>query len=589
MRVVSPRSSRTALGSSRSNRVGLVDAKGRKAMDENDESVTVVVIESSGCLMAKDLDVDTATTLIALISEDPADWDEAMSVWPRYRTPAVCEFVSSLPIEQTKRGDMKAKLLSADSWVAIDFLGKRVLTGGHFMPIGRDAAFAMVVDESGKQHCPLSVHLPPWWELHEGARPGAIHESRQSTIKKPHVERDVLYGDAFLANIAARVLDVVASDAWRESEAGDDKQARYSFTLRIHRDWLMTPREDLGGRMPRELLHSAIEWSDRVTWGQRLRFEDGGPMVALPDDWTGYATAPMGSQEMCVYFDLCRELIDASWLWCESDDGKSARHNNEVALKQLTQFLREVKDDWLSGSFEGGSPPGFIIQCDRRRVPRGEGVAIDGIDEVQSEQHVADCDCPICEMMADGMFGIGFTGIDGHHLELDEEFAFSMIETRQAWEEKRREDAEFHAEMDRKWAEREAAGETDDPLASAWSGINDDLPFPGDPSGQLKMAFMVAEIVAELETSNASRDEIKALHERFANYRRCDVEQRPQRASELKANLQSLADHYPGLVSKSADLQSRIDEAGRSPGAERQRSRLPLLNRAQRIHGPKRI
>lgn len=59
-------------------------------------------------------------------------------------------------------------------------------------------------------------------------------------------------------------------------------------------------------------------------------------------------------------------------------------------------------------------------------------MAIQGIHGVESEQYVADCDCPICEMMADGMFGIRFTSIDGHHLELDDEFAFSMHENREA-------------------------------------------------------------------------------------------------------------------------------------------------------------
>ncbi len=37
--------------------------------------------------------------------------------------------------------------------------------------------------------------------------------------------------------------------------------------------------------------------------------------------------------------------------------------------------------------------------------------------------------------MYDGMFGVGFTSIDGHHLELDDEFAFSKCETREEWEE----------------------------------------------------------------------------------------------------------------------------------------------------------
>jgi hypothetical protein len=277
----------------------------------------------------------------------------------------------------------------------------------------------------------------------------------------------------------------------------------------------------------------------------------------------------MGRQEMCIYFDLCRELIAAGWDWCESNEGQSARQTSELALNELIQFLGRTKDDWLSSSFEGGSPPSFIIECDRRRVPRGAGVAINGIDEVQTEQHVADCDCPICEMTADGMFGIAFTGIDGHHLELDDEFAFSMKETREEWEEQQREYADYSAEMDLKRAEREAAGETDDHFASAWSGINDDDPIPGDSpfsgkqGGQLKMAFMVAEIVSELESCGASRDEIKALNSCFANYRRCSDVERPQRAMEFKANLQSLDDRYPQLVSKSADLQSRIDEAGR--------------------------
>ena len=63
---------------------------------------------------------------------------------------------------------------------------------------------------------------------------------------------------------------------------------------------------------------------------------------------------------------------------------------------------------------------------------RGAGVEIVGMDEQQSEQHAIDCDCPICNMMADGMFGVGFNSIDGHHLELDDEFAFSMHETREA-------------------------------------------------------------------------------------------------------------------------------------------------------------
>lgn len=60
-------------------------------MDENEEPMTLVVVEPSRILMATRLDLDAVTTMIALISDDPASWDEALSAWPRYRTPAANE------------------------------------------------------------------------------------------------------------------------------------------------------------------------------------------------------------------------------------------------------------------------------------------------------------------------------------------------------------------------------------------------------------------------------------------------------------------------------------------------------------------
>jgi len=401
----------------------------------------LVVLESSNCWMAE-LDCDTALTVIGLVSEDPSNWAEAMSVWPRYRTPAVCEFASNLLFAETERETALKALLDAEAWVVIDFESKRVLSGGAFQELGPDAALAMVIDDRGKQHSPLSIHLPPWWELHEGVLVDSVNQPRQSSIHKPHVNRDVLYGDVFLADIAARILQTIESDGWPNGKAGWDEQEVYSFTVAVHRDWLMTPREDLGGRTPRDLLHGAIEWSDRVTQGQQFRFADDAPLVAAPDDWEGFATAPVGSQEMCMYFDLCREVISAGWKWVESEDGKLARHTHEAALSRLPQFLRNVKEAWLSSPFEGGASPSYIIECDRRRVPYAAGVAIEGIEAVVPEQHNTNCECPICEMMADGMFGVMFNSIDGHHLELDNEFAFSMHATREAWEEEQREFAE---------------------------------------------------------------------------------------------------------------------------------------------------
>jgi hypothetical protein len=533
------------------------------AMPQESEVPTLVVLESSNSLKVGELENDTAITLMALVSDDPSSWEEAMSVWPRYRTSAVCEFASILPLEEMDRESAMHALFDAEAWIAINFDTKQIFTGGQLQEMGRDAVFAMVVDEDGEQHSPLSIHLPPWWELHEGATASDVNQPRQSPIRKPIVNRDILYGNPFLAEIATLILKIVQRDDWLLSEDGNEEHDCHSSTIAVHRDWLMTPRKDLGGRMPRELLHGAIEWSEKVTWGQHLRIGDGEPMVAVPKVWDGFETAPMGIQELCIYFDLCREVIRAGWFWCESEEGKLAIHANDSALSQLVDFLRDVKENWLNSPFEGGSPPSLIIECDRQRVPRGVGVAIEGIDEVPAEEHIPDCDCPICEMMADGMFGVGFIGIDGHHLELDNEFAFSIHETREAWEEQQLIYAESSEGTNCKQPEREASQE-EDPFSSVWSGICNDLPIPGDRKGHLKMAFLVSELVSDLQIMNARQDEIKMLNQAFADYRRSDDERRPQSVLQFKEILQTVGDQYPDLISKSADLQSRLDEAARA-------------------------
>lgn len=540
-------------------------------MQNDSNSSILVVLESTRCLIAESLDIDTALTILGLMSEDPSTWDEAMSVWPRYSTPVVCDFPSSLPLEEYSRDQVVQCLSAADAWLVIDMVGKRVFLGGLFPNFGRDAVLTMGDDDSRNPDSTMSIHLPPWWEYHEDASINHVERERQTPIRKPYVQRDVLFGEPFLADIASRIIRVVRTPRWQQLVSKRSQECLYELTVDVHREWLMTPRADLQGRMPRELLHGAMEWSNVVTWGQQLRHAKGKPMVAVPDEWDGYATAPMGSQEMCIYFDLCREVIEAGWYWCQTEKEAIATCSNDSIQSQLVSFLDRVKEEWLNSPFEEGSPPSFVIECDRRRVPRGSGVPIQGMDGIESEHHIPDCDCPICAMMADGVFGTGFTSIDGHHLELDDEFAFSMFETREQWEEERIVCQDFALDSDGLGDEIDAdmemdtnaMEETDDPFASAWTGIKHDGPIPGDRGGYLKMAFMIAEIGMALKSSSASIDEVRQLNAAFADYRQSGTEC-AESAANLQALLQSLSHRYPELVSKSADLQSYIDENTRA-------------------------
>jgi len=281
-----------------------------------------------------------------------------------------------------------------------------------------------------------------------------------------------------------------------------------------------------------------------------------------------------------MYFDLCREVIEAGWYWCQTHEGSLTTEPQESLHAELIQFLHDVKEDWLKNPFEDGATPNFIIECDRRRAPWGaavpiEGIDIEGSDSVPSEQHIPDCDCPICAMMAEGMFGVSFTSIDGHHLESDGEFAFSMVETREEWEEEQGGYGEFDDDLDgdldedSEWDEDEIDEDqaedpdTDERFASAWSGIKHDGPIPGDRSGYLKMAFMISEIGMVLQDRGAEKDEVRRLNADFADYRRSGA-QCGESASRLRDTLQSISNRYPELISRSADLQSRIDENSRA-------------------------
>lgn len=565
--------------------------------ETENELVYGFVLDCDACRFGL-LTEDVATTLIAVASEEPADWCEMLDYWPRYTSRVVPEFLSSIPLEIVAREDLRESIGNSQLWIVLDREQKRFLSGEAFQPIGRDACFAMHTDENGDQQDPLSIHLPPWWELAEQVRFEAIDKPRQISLKLPVVDREFLFGCPLVQAIADQVLNVASAGHLKEAIENSEPEARnpfYALTIEVHRDWLMRPRDDLGGLYPRQMLHGGVDWIDALAWGQRLRFEQGGrQIVAAPKDSFGYQHGPLGREELAIYFDLCRELIEASWDWCqdtfltliETADGsgqvlgleKVPTDDFSVGLslcEALSSFLNEVKLKWLTSPFEGGSAPAFILECSRRRVPRGAGVEIVGMDERQAEQHVIDCDCPICNMMAEGKMGVGFCRIDGHHLELDNEFAFSMCETREAWEDEQREYAEFSAKLDRELKQQVEEGETNDNFASAWSGNVTEEPIPGDTGGNLKLAFLLAEVITEMKRKSAREDltsddlqsdrlveQLNADFSKFQNSRRTDL---AANTESLTNTLERIAEAHPSLISRIADFQSRIVESARRP------------------------
>ncbi|GAG17996.1 unnamed protein product, partial [marine sediment metagenome] len=173
------------------------------------DTLVAAIRDQNAWRLGTSLDEDAATTLIAVASEDPNCWDDIAACWPRYRTPPVPEFADGLAIESVDYATARAALDQHHSWVVIDLIKKRIATGRDVEPIGRDQSFAMVVDEDGKQHCPLSVHLSPWWEIHEQTDASAIDRDRENPLAIPRADRQVLFGQPMIEDLATRMLDVV--------------------------------------------------------------------------------------------------------------------------------------------------------------------------------------------------------------------------------------------------------------------------------------------------------------------------------------------------------------------------------------------
>jgi hypothetical protein len=530
------------------------------------QTCSLVLIESSRWQIA-DVDEDTGLTLLAVISEDPSSWSEMAAYWPRYRTPATSEFADAVSWMETDPESILARLRSVDDWLAIDLPQKRLLASSGWGNITAHMTYAMSPSPSCREQWPLSVDLPPWWEWLNDSRPEQIRQSRRSPIDRPQPNRAVLYGAPLIRFLAERIITVAQSPEWALANADASGRKQYGMTVEIHRDWLMTPQKDLAGRCPRELLHGGVSWNERVIHGQQLRLQDGFPLIAAPTDVADFDNAPMGREEICIYFDLCRELIDAGWLWVSDHAvGDPWTGDPDASIAALQNHLVKVQHRWLNEPFDGGSPPRFLIECSRRRVPRAMGVEIIGMDSREAVYCAQECDCPICQMMADGdLPGITYCGIDGHHLELDGEFAFSICETYQEWKAEQDQIAAFEKNQVH-WPTLGNRDFETDEFASPWRGMVSDDPILGDPSGTLKLAFLVAETVSELQSLDADPTLAAKLNRRFRRMRRSEANDRTPYAKRLKNTLEQIAAKYPTLTSRAADLESRIDEWIRTTG-----------------------
>ncbi len=253
----------------------------------------------------------------------------------------------------------------------------------------------------------LPYRIPGDWLLLDSVaeyRAVAAQQRAKRAAEPPLDSRPVLYGA--LAKFVANECR-----AARESNKEDP-------VAEIHAKWLMTPRDDLRGLPPREILlmkREDIDCDMQFREAQWSRLKEPAP--CLKKESHAYRFAGFGTHEIVIYYSLVRMLITDCW--------ERMSEERDFSMPAEIARLEQLKEEWLDSPDPeyGGKTPSCLIEYERIRLPWVSS------EEDSPFEH----DCPLCQAMANEKFGPCFWHLDGCNMDAD--FAFSFCRTREEWEE----------------------------------------------------------------------------------------------------------------------------------------------------------
>jgi len=245
-----------------------------------------------------------------------------------------------------------------------------------------------------------------------------------------HDPRDVLFGKPLTSFLADAIISV------------DNLEAEDLFT-KIHCKWLVTGRDELDGRSPRDVLLARMEFIGFDLHSRQLQWSFTGecPPPLLPNSHA-YRFAGFGTHEIVIYYELIRLLL--------AECSKRVSEETEVSVEDEAARLDQIKNVWLETPTHDyqGKAPGLVIEWERRRIP----LAISG------KEAMVDEDCPVCQAMAEDLEPY-FWHLDGS--AMDDCFEFSFHKSREEWEAERRSWEEFSRKFDRQREARKSLAASD--------------------------------------------------------------------------------------------------------------------------------
>ncbi|MHB8863821.1 MAG: hypothetical protein ACYC6N_15570 [Pirellulaceae bacterium] len=471
---------------------------------------------------------------LAALSAEPVTIDELRAAMARYVEPDVVEHFFD------QAGEGLASRSTEGGHLIIDFTACLVANSTCVPELPR-LGNVLSCDQQTTLDLWLPYRIPEQWQLIADTRRWQeVAERRrpQFADRAPCDAREVLY-----AKLPAALLDRFLETRGLASGSAEA----------IHDWWLLTPREDLTGQSPRDVLlarHQAVDGDvqdQAEIWSLLGRCPPG-----LSARSHAYRRGGFGTHEIVLYHELAsillREIECRVGVQPEVDRSLEICHLEQLQQEWLHQPQTELYDQ----------SPAALIARERARLP---AVIPKG------HEHL-DHDCPLCRMMADSDQPMIWQ-LDSYPLEA--RFATSFCKSRAEWERRQHEsdDVEVartcapiaatcapgnHADDKRIWSNSftnmEGLSEMPD-----WASVNVML---------FAIGGHLAEVVQDLRRAPDTEKLVQLLHVRFDDMRVCVREQRDlmvlqSSIAEFIDALQSVWQAHDELGEKCMDLEKKLD------------------------------
>lgn len=395
-------------------------------------------IADNGDVISGELHRSFIDALLASLMAEPETIDEFRVALTRFVKPTetwtpLGSFRRSENLEPYDAGilaiDLAARVIGIDSTYSSATMEGRVKV---------DAEFSDFAEVDGCVYIPY--RLPQDWRIIHGIPgfEGAVSVSRRERADVKQVDlRHVLYGEPLIDFVIEHLSlspDLETEDLYQK----------------IHAEWLMTTRDDLLGKSPREVLFEKRQTIDFDLYTRELQysFTKLCPKPIPPESF-GYRNAGFGSHEIIVYYEFVRDIISHVLTGFEQE--------RSMPFEQRRQRLKEFADLWwISTNAEFSRKPGEVIEAERKRLNL----------TLSAQECLVDDDCPCCIAMYEDFDTPVFWHLDG--CNMDDQFEFSLYETRDEWEAEQ----ERYRQMDAEFAARKYIDSgTDDVI------VDDEPPF----------------------------------------------------------------------------------------------------------------